>query len=96
INISTQDGTDLYHFSNRFIEKTLITEDGNLILELSFLHQLKPGNYTISFYIGQNETQLDWVENAASMIVPPYNPHGFHNPSAIQGPIISDFDITEN
>ncbi|MBL4587170.1 MAG: ABC transporter ATP-binding protein, partial [Flavobacteriales bacterium] len=36
VNISTQDGTDLYHFSNRFIEKTLITEDGNLILELSF------------------------------------------------------------
>jgi hypothetical protein len=95
INISTQDGMPLYHFSNRFIGKMLVPKNGKLHLQLTFNHQLKAANYSISVYLGQNEQQLLWQENAATLTVPPYTPYGFHNPDAIQGPIITQFDISE-
>lgn len=96
INILTQEGMPLYHFSNRFIGRTLIPKEGKLKLKLTFKHGLKSGNYPISIYLGQQEKRLLWQENAANLNVPPYNPYGFHNPDAIQGPIISDFEITES
>jgi lipopolysaccharide transport system ATP-binding protein len=95
INISTQDGQPIYHFSNRFIGKTLCPKNGDLQLELTFRHQLKAGNYNVSVYLGQNEKQLLWRENAALLVVPPFNAYGFHNPDSIQAPIITDFDISE-
>ncbi|MDP6907970.1 MAG: ABC transporter ATP-binding protein [Flavobacteriales bacterium] len=96
VNISTNEGSELYHFSNRFIDASLKPRSGKLNLKLNFKHQLKPGNYSISIYLGQNEVQLEWCENALRLVVPPYNPHGFHNPDAIQSPVITDFDIIEN
>lgn len=96
MNISTKDGAGLYHFSNRFINKTLRPKNGKLNLALRFNHQLKPGNYPVSIYVGQNEQQLEWIENAAEFVVPPYGPHGFHNPEIIQAPMITEFDITTN
>lgn len=95
INISTKDGMPLYHFSNRFIDKNLIPENGELQLELAFNHQLKAGNYNISIYIGQDEQQLLWQENAAALTIVPIAPYGFHNPDAIQASIITDFDINQ-
>lgn len=96
INIQTQDGMPLYHFSNRFIGKKLVPKEGEMKLKLSFKHQLKSGNYPISIYLGQQEKQLVWQENVTTLVVPPYNPYGFHNPDAIQGPMISEFDISES
>ncbi len=96
INISTKEGSELYHFSNRFIDTPLNPKNGKLDLTLKFAHRLKPSNYSVSIYLGQNEIQLDWIENAAELVVPPYNPHGFHNPAAIQSPIITGFEIIEN
>lgn len=95
INISTQDGMPLYHFSNRFVDKTLIPKNGALQLELTFNHQLKSGNYNVSIYIGQDEQQLLWQENAAALTIAPFAPYGFHNPDAIQASIITDFDINQ-
>ncbi len=95
INISTKEGSELYHFSNRFVDTPLNPKNGKLDLKLKFVHRLKPGNYSVSIYLGQNEIQLDWIENAAELIVPPHNPYGFHNPEAIQGPVITDFEIIE-
>ncbi len=94
INISDSSGNRLYHFSNRFIGKTLIPQSGALKLQLDFKHALKPGNYPISIYLGQNHEELAWLENAAELLIPPYNPHGFHNPEAIQSAVITDFTIT--
>jgi lipopolysaccharide transport system ATP-binding protein len=93
INISTQDGMPLYHFSNRFIDKTLVPKNGELQLELKFTHQLKADNYPVSVFVGQNEKQLLWQESAATLTVAPFAPYGFHNPDAIQAAIITDFDI---
>lgn len=95
INISTQDGMPLYHFSNRFIDRNLLPRNGELQLELTFNHQLKAGNYNVSIYIGQGEQQLLWQENAATLTVAPFAPYGFHNPDAIQASIITDFDINQ-
>ncbi|MCF8275942.1 MAG: ATP-binding cassette domain-containing protein [Flavobacteriales bacterium] len=95
INISTLDGLPLYHFSNRFIGKTLVPKNGKLRLQLTFNQQLKAANYSVSVHLGQNEQQLLWQENVATLTVPPYTPYGFHNPDAIQGPIITQFDINE-
>jgi len=94
INISDTNGNRLYHFSNRFIGKTLIPQSGALKLQLDFKHALKPDNYPISIYLGQNHEELAWLENAAELLIPPYNPHGFHNPEAIQSAVITDFTIT--
>ena len=91
VNISTQDGTSLYHFSNRFIDKPLIPKNGMLNVELNFNHQLKPGNYSVSIYLGQDEQQLAWLEGITKLVVPPFNPHGFHNPDAIQGQSLATF-----
>ncbi len=96
INIGTSDGISLYHFSNRFINCDITPEDSTAKIEVKFEHQLKPGNYSISIYIGQNEQQLEWLSNAASFLVPAFNPHGFHNPDSIQGPIISNFSISQS
>jgi hypothetical protein len=95
INISTQDGMPLYHFSNRFIGKTLVPKNGQLQLELKFNHQLKSGNYPISVFVGQDEKQLLWQESAATLTVAPFAPYGFHNPDAIQAAIITEFDIKQ-
>ncbi|MCB9187573.1 MAG: ATP-binding cassette domain-containing protein [Flavobacteriales bacterium] len=95
INISTQDGMPLYHFSNRFIDKSLVPENGALQLELTFDHQLKAGNYNVAIYIGQDEQPFLWQENAATLTVAPFAPYGFHNPDAIQASIITDFDINQ-
>lgn len=94
INISDINGNQLYHFSNRFIKQTLLPANGKLNLNLEFKHSLKPGNYPISIYLGQNHEELAWLENAGELVVPPYNPYGFHNPEAIQAAIITDFNIT--
>ena len=94
VNISDSNGNQLYHFSNRFIDQTLLSENGKLNLKLDFNHALKPGNYSISLYLGQNHEKLAWIENAGELIVPPYNPHGFHNPEAIQSAMITEFNIT--
>lgn len=95
ININTQDGMSLYHFSNRFVEKSLVPQSGELQLELVFSHQLKAGNYNLSVYLGQNDQQLLWQENAATLTVAPFAPYGFHNPDAIQASIVTDFDIKQ-
>lgn len=94
INISDSNGNQLYHFSNRFINQTLIPKKGKLNLKLNFKHSLKPGNYSISVYLGQNHEDLAWLENIGELIVPPYNPYGFHNPQAIQSAMLADFNIT--
>ncbi|MBP9152855.1 MAG: hypothetical protein KBF73_11270, partial [Flavobacteriales bacterium] len=92
--ISDSNGNQLYHFSNRFIDQTLLPENGKLNLKLDFNHSLKPGNYSIAIYLGQNHEELAWLENVSELVVPPYNPYGFHNPEAIQSAIITDFNIT--
>lgn len=93
VNIGTSDGNPIYHFSNRFIDQELKSKNGGLTLEFEFQHQLKPGSYPVAVYVGQTEQQILWKENAASLVVPPDTPHGFHNPDAIQGPVIADFQI---
>ncbi len=93
VNICDKDGADLYHFSNRFNNSELVPSNGKLSLSLNFRHHLKPGNYPVSIFIGQNGQEVTWVERACTLVVPPYNPYGFHNPAAIQGPIISEFKM---
>jgi len=93
VNITTLDGVSIYHFSNRFILKTLTPVNGKLKINLKFEHRLKPGCYFISIYIGQNEQQLEWSENVSQLQIPPYNPYNFHNPEAIQSSVITEFEI---
>ena len=93
LNISSMDGNPLYHLSNRFIDQELTPSGRKLKTEFQFHHQLKPGNYPVALYIGLGDQQLLWKENASTLIVPPDTPHGFHNPDAIQGPIITEFGI---
>ena len=96
INISDSNGNQLYHFSNRFIDQSLIPQNGELKLQLNFEHGLKPGNYPVSIYLGQNHEELAWLEHVGELAVPPYNPHGFHNPQAIQSAMITDFTIVSS
>jgi lipopolysaccharide transport system ATP-binding protein len=95
INIRTTDGAEIYHFSNRFISKELKPKQGTLNVKISFQHNLKPGSYSVAVYLGQNEQQLVWNERAAELQIAPFSPYGFHNPEAIQGPVVSTFDISE-
>lgn len=93
VNISTVDGNPIYHFSNRFIDQELVPVDGKLKIELEFNQQLKPGSYPLAVYLGQNDRQLLWKENVTNLVIPPDAPYGFHNPDAIQGPVIAEFEI---
>lgn len=95
INITTKEGLNLYHLSNRFIDYELKPENGNLELSIDFQHTLKPGEYPVSVYIGQEEKEISWLEGISTLVVPPFNPHGFHNPDVIQGPIIGNFTIEQ-
>ncbi|MDC0303442.1 ABC transporter ATP-binding protein [Flavobacteriales bacterium] len=96
VNITNQDGLNLYHLSNRFIDFELKPQSGNLDISISFQHSLKPGFYPISIYVGQEEKQIAWIEGVAKLEVPPFNPHGFHNPDALQGPVIGKFSIEQH
>lgn len=96
MNISDRSGNALLHFSNRFNNRILIPENGQLHLKITFDHALKPGDYPFHIYLGQNEEQLLWAEHVAVLTVPPYNPYGFHNPDAIQAAGIRRFDITQH
>lgn len=93
INICGKNGEQLYHFSNRFSDDSIVPNSGRVNCELTFSHQLKPGDYQVNLYVGQNEEQLIWLENATMVSIPPYSPYGFHNPDAIQAPIITEFTI---
>lgn len=96
VNISTKNGDQLYHFSNRFQRKTLTPSGGQVNLELHFEHRLKPGEYRVDIYVGQNEKQLVWQEAAANLQIPPHSPYGFHNPDAIQAPLITGFEFKQS
>ncbi|MCB0754879.1 MAG: hypothetical protein KDB98_04755 [Flavobacteriales bacterium] len=65
-------------------------------IHLSFNHRLKPGAYPVAIFLGQNDDQLMWTERAFDLTVPPHAPYGFHNPDAIQGPMITEFTIKKN
>ncbi len=95
VNITTIDGNPIYHFSNRFLGKELKPRNGKVELKIRFQHRLKPGNYPVAVYVGQADQQLLWKENAATLVVPPSTPYGFHNPDAIQAPFITDFEIEQ-
>jgi len=94
INIMDRDGNALLHFSNRFISKELRPENGELRCQLKFEHGLKPGEYPFHVFLGQHERQLEWAEHAGTLSIPPYNPHGFHNPDSIQAAVIRPFSMT--
>jgi len=96
VNISDKNGNALLHFSNRFIGSSLMANDGQLRCDLRFDHGLKPGDYPMSIYIGQNETQLEWIEHAATLVIPAYNPYGFHNPDALQAAAVRPFEIIKH
>jgi len=95
LNISDRSGNALLHFSNRFIHQSLVPVNGELNLQITFDHGLKPGDYPFHIYLGQNEEQLLWAEHVAVLTVPAYNPYGFHNPDAIQAAGIRKFEITQ-
>lgn len=96
LNITTNDGSPIYHFSNRFIDQELTPVNGKIETEILFSHQLKPGRYPVSVYVGQGNHQVLWEENASSILIPPDTPYGFHNPDAIQGPVITEFQIVQH
>jgi hypothetical protein len=95
INLMDADGNALMHFSNRFNGFPLTVRDGKLDCEVRFDHALKPGRYPLHIYLGQGDETLEWAEFATVLEVPPYNPHGFHNPDAIQAPVIRPFTISQ-
>lgn len=95
INLMDADGSALMHFSNRFNDFPLSVHDGRLDCEVRFDHALKPGRYPLHIYLGQSDETLEWAEFATMLEVPPYNPHGFHNPDAIQAPVIRPFTISQ-
>jgi hypothetical protein len=72
-----------------------VPKNGIVNCSLHFEHRLRPGNYPINVFIGQNNEQLEWTEFASSIEIAPYNPYGFHNPEAIQASIICPFEITQ-
>ena len=96
INISTIDGNPLYHFSNRFTGTTLKVVDRKLSVTVEFAHLLKSGNYQVSVYLGQNEERLVWLENVATLVVPPHNPYNFHNPDSIQASVVPAFTMRQH
>ncbi|MCF8256665.1 MAG: ATP-binding cassette domain-containing protein [Flavobacteriales bacterium] len=96
LNISDSNGNALLHLSNRFIRKDIHPKNGAVECEFRFEHGLKPGEYPVSIYLGQNEEQLQWAEHTSVLTVPPYNPYGFHNPDAIQAAGVRNFEITQH
>lgn len=95
VNIFDRDGNALLHFSNRFINRTIRPQEGTISFELTFEHGLRPGEYPFHFHLGQNEETLQWSEQVAVLVVPPYNPYGFHNPAVMQAAAVREFDIVQ-
>ncbi len=94
INILDRTGQCLYHLSNIFGNHQIPVHqnDQYYVFTLDEL-RLKPGNYSVGFFLRANEEIQDWIIDAATLNVLDGNTYGFSNSSMIQGVVQPKFSF---
>lgn len=94
ININDSDGRCLLHFSNRFHHQSLSARQGLQTVEVVFDPHLIPGTYSLSLFLRTDDTIQDWRQNCLEMQVQGLVHGGYENPGELQGPVLTEFEIT--
>lgn len=95
VNIRDNSGQCLYHLSNAFIDH-LIHEHQigqKYTFEIPEL-RLKPGQYSVGFFLRANEEIQDWMPDATVLEVVEGNIYRFNNTSGIAGMVQTPFKFS--
>ena len=92
VNIMDRDDQCVYHLSNIFINQDIpIHKDEHIYTFHIPKSRLKPGFYTVRFFVRANEEIQDWTANGITMEVLEGNVYGFNNSKMISGRVQPDF-----
>ncbi len=94
LNIFDRDGQCVYHLSNIFVDHSIaVHEDGNEYIFRVDKSRLKPGFYTIGFFLRANEEIQDWISNEIKLEVMEGNAYGFNHTKMISGRVQPQFSV---
>lgn len=84
----------IIHCSNRYLNLHFehVSDEDQYLFEIE--NNLKPGVYSLVFFLRSNEVIQDWLSNAVKLEIEDGNPYGFHDTIQIQGVILPEFNIT--
>lgn len=94
INIIDQDEQCVYHLSNIFIDQEILFHEARNQYRFKLPQsRLKPGFYTVGFFIRANEEIQDWISNVIPLEVVEGNAYGFNNSKMISGKVQPEFKM---
>jgi lipopolysaccharide transport system ATP-binding protein len=84
----------IVHCSNRYLDLHLehASDEDEYLFEIE--NNLKPGVYSLVFFLRSNEVIQDWLSNSVKLEIEDGNPYGFHDTRQIQGVILPEFNIS--
>ena len=95
INILDHNLTNVFHYSNRFLNMSITHKNDSVIYELESECNLRPGFYYITLFLSDGYEVLDWLPEAVKIQIKDGNPYNFPNTSTIQGLVLPKFSIHE-
>jgi hypothetical protein len=84
----------IIHCSNRYLNLHFehASDEAEYLFEIENI--LRPGVYSLVFFLRSNEVIQDWLSNAVMLEIEDGNPYGFHDTRQIQGIILPEFNIS--
>ena len=94
INIMDRNEECIYHLSNIFINFDIPIHQDNFLYKFSIPQSgLKPGIYTVRFFVRANEEVQDWTKDGIGLEVLEGNIYGFNNSKMISGKVQPNFNF---
>lgn len=85
IAIKNSIGVTVLHFSNKYLSLSENLSDPKGKFWFGINNSLKPGKYSLIFFIKANDEIQDWIKDIGSFVVLDGNAYGYNNSSEIQG-----------
>jgi lipopolysaccharide transport system ATP-binding protein len=95
INIKDNDGNNLIHCSNRFVDKQMDHDSDEREYFVEIENILRPNIYSVTLFLRTRETIQDWLTDVASFEVSDGNPYGYFRTSHIQGAVMPGFTFLQ-
>jgi len=94
VNIRDRNGQCLYHLSNVFIQSLIEQHINDQIYTFDIPElRLKPGSYSVGFFLRANEEIQDWIPDAVVIKVLEGNVYGFSNSDMIQSMVQTKYSF---
>ena len=94
VNITDRDDQCIYHLSNIFLNVDIpFHDDNNKYVFRIPKSRLKPGIYSVRFFVRANEEIQDWTSQGIGLEVLEGNAYGFNNSKMISGKVQSKYSV---